>query len=171
MTHADAIVVVSAIVCTVSAVAAVSRKNPVYSVVFMLPFFLGMTTIFVLLEAPFLAAVQMIVYGGAILVLFLFVLMLINLKPEELHDDFAPWPWALTAFAAALLAGVVAVFSRAGASAGQSEAFKSAAGPEFGSVASLAEPLLKQLLVPFELVSVLIVVAVFGAVLLSKKRI
>ncbi|MGD0093033.1 MAG: NADH-quinone oxidoreductase subunit J [Planctomycetota bacterium] len=171
MTCTDAVFAASAAVCTVSAVAAVSRKNPVYAVVFMLPFFLGLTTIFVLLEAPFLAAVQMIVYGGAILVLFLFVLMLINLRPEELREDFAPWPWGLAAFAAALLAGVLFVFSRAGAGAGQSEAFRSAPGFEFGSAASLGGPLFKQFLVPFELVSVLIVAAIFGAVLLSKKRV
>jgi len=171
MSFADAVFAVCAAVCTVSAVAAVSRRNPVYAVVFMLPFFLGMTTLFVLLQAPFVAAVQMIVYGGAILVLFLFVLMLINLRPEELRDVFAPWPWALTAFAAALLAGVLAVFTRAGVSAELSRAFKSQTAEGFGSVASLGGPLLRQLLVPFELVSLLIVVAILGAVLLSKKRV
>jgi len=178
MTFADAVFALCAAVCTVSAVAAVSRRNPVYSVVYMLPFFVGMTMLFVLLQAPFVAAVQMIIYGGAILVLFLFVLMLINLKPEELRDVFEGLPWALAAFAAAALAGVLAVFSRAGVSEEQRTAFKSAtaavtsaAGAEFGSVASLGGPLFKQFLVPFELVSVLIVVAILGAVLLSKKRV
>jgi NADH-quinone oxidoreductase subunit J len=97
--------------------------------------------------------------------------MLINLKPEELRDVFAPWRWAVTAFAAALLAGVLAVFVRAGVSAEQSAAFKFQADASFGSTGSLGGPLIKQLLVPFELVSVLIVVAILGAVLLSKKRV
>ncbi|MCY3018956.1 MAG: NADH-quinone oxidoreductase subunit J [Planctomycetota bacterium] len=167
----DIIFLVSALVCVASAVAIVSRKNPVYSVVYMLPLFLGMTTIFVLLQATFLAAVQMIVYGGAILVLFLFVLMLINLKPEELRDDFSLVPRVLTTLGAAMLAGVIAVFARRGSTDGLHHAFARDVDAAFGSVGSLATPLFKELVVPFELASVLIVVAIVGAVLLAKKKV
>jgi NADH-quinone oxidoreductase subunit J len=167
----DVVFVISALVCAVSAVAIVSRRNPVYSVVYMLPFFLGMTTIFILLQATFLAAIQMIVYGGAILVLFLFVLMLINLKPEELKGDFAAAPYALASLGAAMLAAALGFFGCAGASSGMQEAFARPADASLGSVAGLAGPLFKLMLVPFELVSILIVAALVGAVLLSKKRI
>src|SRR3954462_8725892 len=103
MTGIDFVFIVAAVVCALSALAIVSQKNPVYSVVYMLPFFLGMTMIFVLLQATFLAAIQMIVYGGAILVVFLFVIMLINLKPEELRDDFAFRPYLFTTVGILLL--------------------------------------------------------------------
>src|SRR5437773_4132413 len=113
----DVAFILSAIVCVLSAAAIVSRKNPVYSVVFMLPFFLGMTTLFVLLNATFLAAIQMIVYGGAILVVFLFVIMLINLKPEELREDFSVKSWFLSCLGAGLLAATLALFVHRGMAA------------------------------------------------------
>lgn len=176
MTLADVVFLVCAVVCAVSALASVSRKNPVYSVVYMLPFCLGLTALFAMLQATFLAAIQMIVYGGAILVLFLVVLMLMNLKPEELKDDFAAFPYALTALAAAMLGGVLAVFVRHGVSAGLEEAFAKPASapgfdPDFGSIRNLAGPLFRQQLVPFELVSVLLGAAIVGAVLLARKKV
>ncbi len=191
----DLVFLVVSAVCVGSALAIVWQKNPVYSVVYMLPLFLGLTTIFVMLQAPFLAAIQMIVYGGAILVLFLFVIMLINMRPEELRDDFSFWPWALTTFGAAALFGVIYDFVHRGvpemvvkqgvegAPPGDlSTAFATPIPdiaataiqkvPEsFGSVGSIAHPLFNNFLVPFELTSLLIVVAMLGAVLLSKKRI
>src|ERR1051326_707865 len=100
MTGIDFVFIVAGAVCAFSALAIVSQKNPVYSVVYMLPFFLGMTTLFVLLDAAFLAAIQMIVYGGAILVVFLFVIMLINLKPEDLREDFSVVSWFLSCLGA-----------------------------------------------------------------------
>lgn len=170
----DAAFILSAIVCVLSAAAIVSRKNPVYSVVFMLPFFLGMTTLFVLLSATFLAAIQMIVYGGAILVVFLFVIMLINLKPEELREDFSMKSWFLSCVGAGLLAAILALFSRATTQEMElgfiSKIPERAHGTIFGSVENIAYPLFEKQLIPFELASVLIVVATLGAVLLSKKK-
>ena len=189
MTGIDFVFIVAAVVCALSALAIVSQKNPVYSVVYMLPFFLGMTTLFVLLQATFLAAIQMIVYGGAILVVFLFVIMLINLKPEELKDDFSAIPWTLTTIGAAMLGAAITVFVRRGVeptvashvvdAAGTSQqvadnlntAFALPLDPSFGTVNSIAAPLFKNQVVPFELASVLIVVAILGAVLLSKKKV
>src|ERR1035437_9604002 len=112
----DLAFIVAAVVCVLSAAVIVSRKNPVYSVVFMLPFFLGMTTLFVLLNATFLASIQMIVYGGAILVVFLFVIMLINLRPEELRDDFSWSSYLFSSAGAALLGVLMIIFIRRGVS-------------------------------------------------------
>ncbi len=171
----DLVFAASALVCVVCAICIVSQKNPVYSVVFMLPFFLGMTTIFVLLSATFLAAIQMIVYGGAILVVFLFVIMLINLKPEELRDDFSLVPHTLTSVAVGMLGAIMVLFIKHGVTGEMEIAFRAPVvrekGPIFGSIESIAIPLFKQQMVPFELASVLIVVAILGAVLLSKKRV
>ncbi len=172
----DLAFIVAAVVCVLSAGLIVSRKNPVYSVVFMLPFFLGMTTIFVLLNATFLASIQMIVYGGAILVVFLFVIMLINLRPEELREDFSMLSWFISALAAGLLAATMALFANRGTTNDMEVKFASAIatrehGAIFGSIESIAYPLFEKQMIPFELASVLIVVATLGAVLLSKKRV
>ncbi|HLX63369.1 MAG TPA: NADH-quinone oxidoreductase subunit J [Planctomycetota bacterium] len=170
--------ILSAVVCVLSAAAIVSRKNPVYSVVFMLPFFLGMTTLFVLLDATFLAAIQMIVYGGAILVVFLFVIMLINLKPDELREDFSMKSWFISCVGAGLLAATFALFAYRGTRpnvedvhfAKPLEAKSRPHQTELGSVENIAYPLFEKQMIPFELASVLIIVATLGAVLLSKKK-
>ena len=168
----DIVFLISAIISVVCAIIIVSRKNPVYAVFFMLPFFLAITVIFVLLQAAFLAAIQMFIYGGAILVLFLFVIMLINLKPAELRDDFSLRPYTLASIGVGMLAGALALFISQGVSPKLELAFKTPVlNVVFGSIESLASPLFKQELVPFELVSVLIVVAILGAVMLSKKQI
>lgn len=168
--------IVAAVVCVLSGATIVSRKNPVYSVVFMLPFFLAMTTLFVLLDATFLASIQMIVYGGAILVVFLFVIMLINLRPEELREDFSMVSWFLSCLGAGFLAAVIALFVQRGTTADMEIKFASKVvervnGSIFGSIENLAYPLFEKQMIPFELASVLIVVATLGAVLLSKKKI
>ena len=182
MSASDLVFAICAVVCVLSAILIVSQKNPVYSVVFMLPFFLGMTVIFVLLQATFLAAIQMIVYGGAILVVFLFVIMLINLKPEELRDDFSTYGF-LAAIVGILLLGLgIGWLAGSGATPMMEHEFAArtadvgaaAVSGEakivFGSAESLAGPLFRQHIVPFELASILIVVAMLGAVLLSKRK-
>jgi NADH-quinone oxidoreductase subunit J len=177
MSASDIVFVISAAVCILSAILIVSQRNPVYSVVYMLPFFLAMTMIFVLLQAPFFAAIQMIVYGGAILVVFLFVIMLINLKPEELRDDFSLWPYIASLLGIVLLGFGIGMLAKSGATPSLETAFASEIAhanekaPIFGAAESLAGPLFRQHLIPFELASILIVVAMLGAVLLSKRKV
>ena len=184
----DLAFVVAAFVCLVSACAIVSQKNPVYSVVCMLPFFIGMAVLFVLLQAPFMAAMLMLVYGGAILVLFLFVIMLINLRPEELKDDLTLLSYGSAAILGGLLGGFLLSLVKEGVPAESELArqFSQPIGPisaeelregvvqkgaaVFGSAESLSVPLFQQYVVPFELVSILIVVAILGAVMLAKKK-
>jgi NADH:ubiquinone oxidoreductase subunit 6 (subunit J) len=90
-----------------SALLAVTRKNPVHSMLWVLALFLHVAGIFLLLGAEFLAAVQVIVYAGAILVFYIFVLMLLDLPGEEARPRFGPhWPFAVAAglsFAALVL--------------------------------------------------------------------
>jgi len=166
--------ILAAAVSFFSACAIVSRRNPVYAVVFMLPLFLGMATIFIQLYATFMAAMLVMVYGGAILVVFLFVIMLINLQPEELKLDFTPGGYLFPAVLAGLLGALVLSFALAGVPADSvlEQGFaKGPASADFGSIESLSMPLFEQYLVPFELVSLLIVVALLGVVLLGRKRI
>jgi NADH-quinone oxidoreductase subunit J len=172
----DVAFLLSALTAVITALLVVSRRSPVYSVLFMLPFFLAMTALFVMLQATFVAAIQMIVYGGAILVVFLFVLMLINLRPEELRDDFGLGSYTWAGIGAGVLTAVLALFIQRGAGGELAQSFAAnvpapVRGEVFGSAANLAYPLFEKYLVPFELASVLIVVATLGAVLLSKKKV
>src|SRR5512145_1844166 len=83
----------AAVIC-VSAILMITRKNPVHSVMFMLLLFFHIAGVFVLLNAEFLAAVQLIVYAGAILILYLFVAMLLNVDRESKSNRANKfWPW------------------------------------------------------------------------------
>src|SRR5881409_3483349 len=89
-----------------SALLAVTRKNPVHSMLWVLALFLHVAGIFLLLGAEFLAAVQVIIYAGAILVFYLFVLMLLDLTGEEARPRFGKH-WPLAAAAAAGFIGLI----------------------------------------------------------------
>src|SRR3990167_2190725 len=80
--------IVCAAISVVSAILVVTRRNPVYSALFLMLCFVAFAVLFLNLNAYFIAAMHMMVYTGAILVLFLFVIMLLNLKKEELGKEF-----------------------------------------------------------------------------------
>jgi NADH-quinone oxidoreductase subunit J len=152
-----------------AAALAVTRRNPLHGAVCLLGTLLGLAAVFALLAAPFLAAMQVLVYAGAILVLFLFVIMLLNLRPEELGSEATPAGQGAAAAVATTVLMVLAVAilrARAG---------RGGFGPEpaspFGSLAGVGEPLFRvPAVIPFELISVLIVAAIAGAVVLARKR-
>jgi NADH-quinone oxidoreductase subunit J len=149
-------------------------RNPVASLMYLVAAFFALSGLFVLLDAHFLAAVQVIVYTGAILVLFLFVIMLLNVGHRESVDLRG-----LAGRATALLGGAL-VFALVGAlvlGSGTSEV-AGGMGPSTleamvrskGAVGMIAEPLFRNYLVPFELTSVLLLVAIVGAVVLARRR-
>ncbi|MGA2244291.1 MAG: NADH-quinone oxidoreductase subunit J [Verrucomicrobiota bacterium] len=137
-------------------------RNPVTSAMFLVLTILSMSGLFVLLHAFFLAAVQIIVYAGAVLVLFVFVIMLLDLKEEERRKI------KFFGFVAGLIAVglIVSVFvkSLAGVKA-------AAENPQAeGDTLSLGRLLFTHYTLPFEIVSVLLLVAMIGVILLSKKK-
>lgn len=138
-------------------------RNPVTSAMFLVLTIVSMAGLFVLLNAFFLAAVQILVYAGAVMVLFLFVIMLLDLKEEERRRLNR----------VALVLGSVSVLGLAGilirALAGASGT-AGAAAPVEGSTAALGRILFRNYLLPFEIVSVLLLVAVVGVILLSRKE-
>jgi NADH-quinone oxidoreductase subunit J len=149
-----------------SALFMVTRRNPVYAAVWLLVAFLSVAVIFLKLAAPFLAAVHVLVYTGAILVLFLFVIMLLNLKPDELGEEY-PAPIRVACGALCLgLYGMLAVPIAKDPTLRDVPAVPEA----FGSVESVGRLLFTSYALPFELVSVLIIVAMFGALVLAKRR-
>lgn len=144
----------------------VLSKNPVASLLFMV-FTLGSVAgIFVLFEAHFLAAIQVLVYAGAIMVLFLFVIMLLNLTEEDLAKlATGPRLHAVGAFfAVGFLAALVWTCKRAGLFD------EPIGGGPAGETYSVAVPLFQEYVLPFEIVSFLLLAAIVGAVLITKRR-
>ena len=167
-TFLDPVFAVTASVAVAAALAAVTRRNPVYSAVWVLVSFLAFAVILLQLSAPFIAAMHVLVYTGAILVLFVFVIMLLNLKDDELGEEYGPRAWAAAAVGAVGLFGVLAYPVLADPTlAGGS---LPVAPDTFGSIETVGRALFTQYGFAFELVSLLIIVATFGAMLLSKKR-
>jgi NADH-quinone oxidoreductase subunit J len=151
----------------------VTRRNPVASLLFLVLTFFSLAAIYVLLGAHFIAAIQIIVYAGAILVLFLFAIMLLNLG-HDYQADLRGGLWILVAFVAAGSVGYLIWqgFGAPGALVQRDGAAEIAAGVEqLNAVGVVAYPLFRQYIVPFELVGILLLVAIIGAVLLAKRRI
>jgi len=137
-------------------------RNPVTSAMFLVLTILSMSGLFVLLHAFFLAAVQIIVYAGAVLVLFVFVIMLLDLKEEDRRK--IKFFGAVAGFIA--VGGIVSAFLKSLAAVKGS-----AADPQVeGDTISLGHLLFKSYTLPFEIVSVLLLVAMIGVILLSKKK-
>lgn len=152
------------LICGALVVANPFSRNPVTSAMFLVLTIVSLAGLFVLLHAFFLAAVQVLVYAGAVMVLFLFVIMLLNLKEEQQR---------VIKLAGAILgiltAGLIyLVFLRA---FGAISSATTAAAPELeGATAPLGRVLFTEYLLPFEIVSVLLLVAMVGVILLSKKE-
>ena len=153
------------------AVLVVTTKDTVHSVLFLVLDFLFVAALYVLLEAPFLAAIQVLVYAGGIVVLYLFVVMLVNLKrPPEAHED----PRRLTkvgfGLSVAVLAELAAIAAYS-ASIPASPAIGSAAAlPVSGNTEEVGWLLYTSYLIPFEIASMLLLVAMIGAILLAKRE-
>lgn len=139
-------------------------KNPVHSVIYLIITFFTFTVHYVLLNAQFLAVVNFIVYMGAIMVLFLFVLMLLNLN-KEAEPSKSPLIKIVGVIAGCCLV-VTLVGSFKAASITNPLTLKS---PNLGLVENLGDVLFHKFLLPFELSSLLLLSAMVGAVLLSKK--
>ncbi len=163
----DPVATITAAVGTAAALMMVTRRNPVYSAVWLLITFLSVAVAFLHLSATFLAAIHVLVYTGAILVLFVFVIMLLNLQEDELGDEHPLPVRALTAIGATALFGLLV----APILATPEFAAPLPPAPEgFGSVESVGMMLFTKFALPFELVSVLIIVAMFGSLILARKR-
>lgn len=128
-----------------------------------------LAVMFVGLDAHLVAALQIIVYAGAILVLFLFVIMLLNLEADVMLQRRRKGNWVATAAGVgfAVLA-IRPLFSTSGALPGPG--FDQTAPPEFGTATALGEILFTRFVLPFEITGVLLLVAVLGAVVLAKKK-
>lgn len=165
MAEAVAFYILAALIL-VFAVLVITAKNTVYSVLFLVMNFLFVAALYVLLHAQFLAVIQVLVYAGGIVVLYLFVVMLVNLKrPPEAHSD----PRRLGRFglvmSLAVLAEIVAIATYGWlAPAGQ------AGGLSPSNVEQVGRALYTDYLIPFEVASILLLVAMIGAIVLAKRE-
>jgi len=168
---ADILFWVFAAVAIGGAVGVVAGRSPIASLLFMVTTLASVAGIYVLLQAHFLAAVQIIVYAGAIMVLFLFVIMLLNLG-HDYHGDIRGGLWAVLAFATSgLIAGLLARQLTGAETAAGGESAIDLALAEQGVVGAIAHPLFTDYVVPFEITGILLLVAVVGALVLAKRRV
>lgn len=151
----------------------VTRKNPVASLLCLVMTFFCLAAIYVMLGAHFIGAIQVLVNAGAILVLFLFVLMLLNLG-HDYKADLRGAGWIFAGFASAGAIGSLvwrAVGGDARALALEADAAAVKAAPALNAVAAIGEPLYRDFPVQLQLTAVLLLVAVVGAVLLAKRKV
>ena len=155
-----------------SALACITRRSPVASALWLVVTLFALAALFVLLDAQFIAVLQLLVYAGAIMVLFLFVIMLLNLGRPGPMDVKGPVGVG-TAF---LLGGVLLfqlwILRRATLPSSIQLPPGSVARlqQEHGFVAAIAQPLFDTYLIPFEITSLLLLAALVGAVVLAKRR-
>ncbi|HEY8369567.1 MAG TPA: NADH-quinone oxidoreductase subunit J [Thermodesulfobacteriota bacterium] len=170
---------VFAVVSVVAGVLVITRRNPVTSALWLVVVMFCLAGLFLLLHGFFLAAAQVIVYAGAIMVLFLFVIMLLNLDDVELGAARPTFVKGLSValagglvllVVAALLAGRPAPVAQPPAAVATPPAAPAAGEPSFGDPEALARLLFTDYLIPFELASVLLLAAMVGAVVLAKRE-
>ncbi len=164
---------VFAAVAVGSAGGVVVSRRPVGSLLFMVATLASTAGIFVMLEAHFLAAIQIMVYAGAIMVLFLFVIMLLNLGHEYRRDIRGNVAMIIGCAVTGAIGGLLARQLGSGTSGleanlGPGDAID-AALLEHGAVGVIARPLFTDYVVPFELTGILLLVAIVGALVLAKK--
>lgn len=152
-----------AAISVLCAVIVVTRKNPIYSAFFLIACLISIELLFITLDSTFIAGMHILVYVGAIMVLFLFTIMLLNLRPEELGHEYSPIVRGLTAFICAIIfALLVVVFIS------EKEPIKAKLN-DFSSVEKVGTAMFRDFILPFELVSILIIIAIVGAVVLVRK--
>jgi len=165
-----ALFVLFAGIAVVTAVLVVVQRNPVSSAIFLILTFFALAGIYLLLHAEFIAAVQIIVYAGAIMVLFLFVIMLLNLEKEKRLAARNRLMKGVGIFlGVVLLVQLGMVFQRVLLEGTPGKLLpEKAAGP--GNTQVVAQLLFTDFLLPFEITSVLLLVAIIGAIVLAKRE-
>ena len=141
-------------------------RNPIHSAIYLVICFFSIAGHYLLFNAQFLAIVHVIVYSGAIMVLFLFTIMLMNLnKEDEVHKPRITRLGAVVVFCLMSLV-LIAIFMNSKPIVGEYDI----TGEDFQSIKVLGKVLLNEYMVPFEFASILLLVAMIGTVLLSKKE-
>lgn len=157
-------------VIVILSILVVSLKNPIHSVISMLGLFVHIAILYLLLNADFMAAIQIIVYAGAVLVLYLFVIMLLNIKEEEGQKSFHElWHLVIPGVILFILLFIFAVKDITVVP--KPGIYSIEKIQEEGSLLALGKVLFTEYILPFEAVSLILLVAIVGAVVLAKKQV
>ena len=157
----------AALIAVGSAILVVLNRNAVYSAILLVLCFFSLAMIYLLLEAYFLAVLEIFIYAGAIMVLFLFVVMLLNLGREKALPHFMKFQRALSLMLVILFFFGVSLIMVDGSGELHQPTIKFSSG----SVYALGEALFTKFLLPFEVASLLLLVALIGTVYLAKRKI
>ena len=170
MGNAIAFYVISALILGF-ALLVISTKNTVHAVLFLVLNFLAVAALYVLLTAQFLAVIQVLVYAGGIVVLYLFVVMLVNLKrqPED-HSSPQRRPWLGFALSVAVLAQLGAILVLGGRGVPVDPHTMQSTDLAVNNVERIGMLLYTDYLIPFEVASMLLLVAMVGAIILAKRE-
>ncbi|MCB9834288.1 MAG: NADH-quinone oxidoreductase subunit J [Planctomycetes bacterium] len=153
-------------VAIIGALVTVTRKNPLGSAIGLIVTFVALSGLYFTSDAPFVGALQVLVYAGAIMVLVVFVIMLLNLPEGELEEEkIPPRSWALAFFSVVPL-GFLCIAQILSTKFEDKEPV----GEGFGSVKAVGQLLFGDYLLQFEVVSLLLLVAIVGAIVMAKKR-
>ena len=153
-----------------TALGMVLQRNPLLSALFLVANFFCIAALYLLLHAQFLAVIQIVVYTGAIMVLVIFVIMLLNLGDEQrLAERLKLWQSIGIALGAGFLAEMFYILMFKNPTASYTELHANA--DTLGTVESIGEAMFGKFLLPFEVTSILLLIAVVGAVVLAKRRI
>jgi NADH-quinone oxidoreductase subunit J len=147
------------------AIMVVFSKNPIHSVLYLILTFFSIAGHYILLDAQFLAAVHVIVYAGAIMVLFLYVIMLLNLNEET-----EPHKSNILKISATICSGLLLVLLVGALKGSENIPFAQVSAEEIGTVKNLGKIMFNEFLLPFEVTSLLLLAAMVGAVMLGKNR-
>jgi NADH-quinone oxidoreductase subunit J len=160
------------VIAMLSALLCITRRNPVGSALWLVVTLFALAAMFALLDAQFIAAMQVLVYAGAIMVLFLFVIMLLNLGRPGPTDIKGPVGLLLTTVLAAALLLLLRPLSHAAPpdAVQLPPGLIAAAQEREGMVGAVAGPLFDTYLIPFEIASLLLLAAIVGAVVLAKRK-
>jgi NADH-quinone oxidoreductase subunit J len=157
-----------AVPLVVAAAGVIVAKSPVYAAMNLVVAFFFLAGLYVLLSAHLVAFMQILVYAGAVMVLFLFVIMLLSLGDEHLQKERTR---AVQLFGVLGAVGLAAVLGSAIAQAGERLGAPARVDPTFGTVKAVGNLLFTQYLLPFEATSLLLLAAIVGAVVVAKERI
>ncbi|HYY96850.1 MAG TPA: NADH-quinone oxidoreductase subunit J [Pyrinomonadaceae bacterium] len=150
------------------ALAMVAQRNPLYSAISLIGVFVSLACLYMTLQAPFIAAVQVIVYAGAIMVLVVFVIMLLNVEEEVRRPVRLHFLIPLGVFLAAVLIAEAAFILKLPGPASRMDALAQRPS-DVGLTASIGTGLFTEYLLPFEVTSVLILMALVGAITLARR--
>jgi len=162
---------VLATVTVVSALCVVMLRRPIHNILFMIMTMIGLAALYILLHAEFVAMVQIVVYAGAVMVLFLFVIMLLNLEQMPFVDDPRAARWyggiaLAVAFIVLLLPAIKAYTTKTGAPC----PLPLGSDGALSNTQVIARELFTTYLLPFEIASVLLLAAIIGAVIIARRK-